>query len=133
MKWLWDNRKHLGRMVIWEDWQGRQIPIPDDDTVLYYNPNDGSYYHRADTCYSVTKDNVTFESFTYAQLDEEPYSKLDFCPYCAPAMRKADIEAINAQYVFGGDHDPILTAARQPYFDYIASLDPPEATETPAP
>ena len=53
--------------------------------------------------------------------------------YCAPAMRKADIEAINAQYVFGGDHDPILTAARQPYFDYIASLDPPEATETPAP
>ena len=133
MKWLWDNRKHLGRMVIWEDWQGRQIPIPDDDTVLYYNPNGGSYYHRADTCYSVTKDNVTFESFTYAQLDEEPYSKLDFCPYCAPAMRKADIEAINAQYVFGGDHDPILTAARQPYFDYIASLDPPEATETPAP
>ena len=102
-------------------------------TVLYYNPNGGSYYHRADTCYSVTKDNVTFESFTYAQLDEEPYSKLDFCPYCAPAMRKADIEAINAQYVFGGDHDPILTAARQPYFDYIASLDPPEATETPAP
>ena len=85
MKWLWDNRKHLGRMVIWEDWQGRQIPIPDDDTVLYYNPNGGSYYHRADTCYSVTKDNVTFESFTYAQLDEEPYSKLDFCPYCAPA------------------------------------------------
>ena len=102
-------------------------------TVLYYNPNGGSYYHRADTCYSVTKDNVTFEAFTYAQLDEEPYSKLDFCPYCAPAMRKADIEAINAQYVFGGDHDPILTAARQPYFDYIASLDPPEATETPAP
>ncbi len=133
MKWLWDNRKHLGRMVIWEDWQGRQIPIPDDDTVLYYNPNGGSYYPRADPCYSVTKDNVTFEAFTYAQLDEEPYSKLDFCPYCAPAMRKADIEAINAQYVFGGDHDPILTAARQPYFDYIASLDPPEATETPAP
>ena len=110
MKWLWDNRKHLGRLVIWEDWQGRQIPIPDDDTVLYYNPNGGSYYHRADTCYSVTKDNVTFEAFTYAQLDEEPYSKLDFCPYCAPAMRKADIEAINAQYVFGGDHDPILTS-----------------------
>lgn len=50
MKWLWDNRKHLGRLVIWEDWQGRQIPIPDDDTVLYYNPNGGSYYHRADTC-----------------------------------------------------------------------------------
>ena len=62
-----------------------------------------------------------------------PLLGFDFCPYCAPAMRKADIEAINAQYVFGGDHDPILTAARQPYFDYIASLDPPEATETPAP
>ena len=51
MKWLWDNRKHLGRMVIWEDWQGRQIPIPNDDTVLYYNPNTWpaeEYYRRGE-------------------------------------------------------------------------------------
>ena len=70
---------------------------------------------------------MTFESFTYAQLDEKPFSELEFCPYCAPAMRKAEIEEINAQYVFGGDHEPILTAARQQYYDYLASLDPIEA------
>ena len=126
MQWIWNNRKKIGRLVIWEDWQGRQISIPDDDTVLYYNPKGGDYYHRADSCYSVTKSGVTFESFTYAQLDEEPYSKLDFCPFCAPPLRVAEIEEINAQYVWGGDHDPILTAARQQYFDYIAGLELPE-------
>ena len=118
MEWIWDHRKDIGRIVIWEDWQGRQIEYPADDTVLYYNANGGSYYHRAETCYSA-KDSVVFTPFTYAELDTGAYAKLEFCPYCAPAMRRAEIDAVNAEHALGGDHDPILTQCRQ---DYLNSL-----------
>lgn len=112
MQWLWNNRKKNTKLLIWEDWQGRQIPIPDDDLTLYYNPNGGTMYHTAANCYSVKNDGVTFETFTYGQLEEEPYASLKWCNYCAPALRQAQIEAINEQYLPGGDHDPIMTEAR---------------------
>ena len=62
---------------------------------------------------------MVFESFTYAELDAGAYAKLDFCPYCAPALRKAEIDKINQEHAFGGDHDPILTEARQKYLDKL--------------
>lgn len=111
MRWIWDNRKDEIKILIWEDWQGRQIPIPEDDTVLYYNPNGGSLYHTSSFCYSAPK--VTFEPFTYGQLEEEPFSKLTRCGYCTPPLRVSEIEEINAAYAPGGDHDPILTEARR--------------------
>ena len=111
MKWIWDNRQDEIKIIIWEDWQGRQIPIPEDDTVLYYNPNGGSLYHTSSFCYSAPK--VTFEPFTYGQLEEEPFSKLKRCGYCTPPLRVGEIEEINAVYAPGGDHDPILTEARR--------------------
>lgn len=116
MQWLWDNRKKNTKLVIWEDWQGRQIPIPDDDLQLYYNPKGGSYYHSQEKCNSA-KSSVTFEPFSYSELDTGDFAKLEYCPYCAPAMRVADIEAINEKYAVGGDHDPILTEARQKYLN----------------
>ncbi|MBE5796990.1 MAG: L,D-transpeptidase, partial [Clostridiales bacterium] len=118
MQWIWDNRKEIGRIVIWEDWQGRQITIPDDDTLLYYNPKGGTYYHRGDSCASA-KASVDFDTFTYGELDTEKYAKLEFCPYCAPAMRRAEIEQINAAHAFGGDHDPVMTQARMKYLSGI--------------
>ena len=111
MKWIWDNRQDEIKIIIWEDWQGRQIPIPEGDTVLYYNPNGGSLYHTSSFCYSAPK--VTFEPFTYGQLEEEPFSKLKRCGYCTPPLRVGEIEEINAVYAPGGDHDPILTEARR--------------------
>ena len=116
MQWLWDNRKKYTKMVIWEDWQGRQLTVPDDDLVLYYNPKGGSYYHSQEKCYSA-KDSITFATFTYAELDNEDYAELKFCPYCAPALRVAEIEAINEKYAWGGDHDPVMTEARQKYLN----------------
>ena len=113
MGWLWDNRHKNTKLIIWEDWQGRQIPYPSDDTVLYYNPKGGQYYHTQDHCYSAVKKNTEFEPFKYGQLDDEPYSKLKRCEYCTPPLRKAEIDKINAEYVWGGDHDPVLTKARQ--------------------
>ncbi len=118
MKWIWDNRKQLGRIVIWEDWQGRQIPYPADDTLLYYNASGGTYYHKADNC-SSAKSGVDFTAFTYAELDTGAFAKLEYCPYCAPALRRAEIDKINQEHAFGGDHDPILTQARQKYLDSV--------------
>ena len=118
MQWIWDNRKDLGRIVVWEDWQGRQIAYPADDTVLYYNAKGGEYYHKEDHCDSA-KNHITFTPFTYAELDTGDFAKLDFCPYCAPAMRKAEIDKVNEAHAWGGDHDPILTAARQKWLNKV--------------
>ena len=118
MQWIWDNRKDLGRIVVWEDWQGRQIAYPADDTVLYYNANGGEYYHKEDHCDSA-KDHIVFIPFTYAELDTGAFAQLAFCPYCAPAMRRAEIAKVNEAHVWGGDHDPILTAARQKWLNKV--------------
>ena len=118
MEWIWDHRKDVGRIVVWEDWQGRQIPYPSDDTVLYYNADGGSYYHAADHCDSA-KDSIVFTPFTYAELDTGDFADLEFCPYCLPAQRKAEIDAINEAHALGGDHDPILTEARQKYLEDV--------------
>ena len=118
MEWIWDNRKDIGRIVVWEDWQGRQISYPAEDTVLYYNADGGTYYHKEDHCDSA-KAGVVFTAFTYAELDTGDYAKLEFCPYCAPALRKAEIDKVNQEHAWGGDHDPILTAARQKWLNKV--------------
>ncbi|MCH5286990.1 MAG: L,D-transpeptidase family protein [Christensenellaceae bacterium] len=117
MTWLWNNRVKNTKVIIWEDWQGRQIPYPDNDLTLYYNPAGGSMYHSKATCYSA--EGKTFSSFTYGELELSPYDTLNRCTYCAPAMRRSEIDAINANYLPGGDHDPILTQARQKYYDSL--------------
>ena len=58
-------------------------------------------------------------AFFEAELDTGDFAKLEFCPNCAPALRKAEIEQINTAHAIGGDHDPILTAARIKYLDKI--------------
>ena len=116
MQWLWDNRKKNTKLVIWEDWQGRQITVPEDDFLLYYNPSGGTYYHSQETCYSA-KSGMTFTPFTYGELETGDFAKLKRCPYCAPVLREAQILEINETYAPGGDHDPVLTAAREKYLN----------------
>lgn len=111
MEWLWDNRVRNTKLLIWEDWQGRQIDIPDDDLTLYYNPNGGDYYHSSSFCYMAPK--RTFEPFSYSQLEDEGFSKLKRCNYCTPALRVAEIEAINETYAAGGDHNALLTELQE--------------------
>lgn len=121
MTWLWEQirgnssksikSKPNVKLVIWEDWQGRQIPTPEDSTLLYYNPNGGTMYHNAETCYSAV--GKTFTAFTYGELEQGDFAKLERCQYCTPPLRVAEIEAINEVYLPGGDHDPIMTAARE--------------------
>ena len=91
--------KNCVKLVIWEDYQGRQVTIPDDDTPLYYNPKGGTYYHAVDSCASIKKKFLPLAAFTFGELDEEPYSKLKACPYCMPTPRRAFLEEINAVHL----------------------------------
>lgn len=110
MEWIYKHWKKNTKFLVWEDWQGRQISYPADETPLYYNPGKGQNYHTSETCYSAPK--IRFEAFTYGQLDEAEFEKLTRCPFCAAPLRKAEIDQINAEHAAGGDHDPILTEAR---------------------
>ena len=115
MTWIWNNRIRNTKLLIWEDWQGRQMDIPEDDFLLYYNPDGGSYYHSSSFCYMAPK--RTFEPFTYGQLEDEGFAKLKRCTYCAPVFRRAEIEERNAEYAPGGDHNAVLTRVQQEQFE----------------
>lgn len=95
MAWLWSNLELNTKVLIWEDYQGRQLPIPSADTALYYNPNGGSYYHSDPNCPSVKSKYLPLTPFTYGQLEEAPFDSLTRCPACAPPMRESEIEAVN--------------------------------------
>ena len=99
MEWLYNHvnvsSKNGTRMVIWEDFQGRQIPVPEDDTPLYYNPKGGSYYHCTDSCPGVLSQYLPLTPFTYGELDTGAFASLTPCPNCQPVRRKADIQAVN--------------------------------------
>ncbi len=121
MEWIYEHYKKNTKILIWEDWQGRQILEPEGDTKLYYNPDKGLYYHSGPFCNESPK--IILEAFDYANLDEKPFASLERCPCCAPVFRKAEIEEINLLHAEGGDHDPILTQARSycpmPQKEYI--------------
>lgn len=95
MKYLWDNIKINTKVLIWED-KGRDLPIPDGDTPMYFNPKGGQYYHDDKNCSSVNKTYLPLTLFTYGELDDESYSKLTICPYCQPPQRAREIEEYNA-------------------------------------
>ena len=111
MSWIWENRKNNTKLVIWEDWQGRQIPYPDDDLPVYYNPKGGTMYHSSETCYSAK--GKTFTAITYGELETDAFRKLTTCTWCNPPLRHKDIDEINLTYAPGGDHEPVLTEARK--------------------
>jgi len=119
-RWIYSQVKSNNsriKLVIWEDWQGRQLSEPSPDTVLYYNPKGGQYYHRLDHCNNGK--GIVFTPFTYGELDDQPYSKLTCCPYCNPPERLSDIRAKNELYAPGGDHEELLNSLRADYYAYL--------------
>ena len=110
-KWLWNNYQKNTRILIWEDWQGRQIPIPDKNTPLYCVKKRTGNYHTTNRCTSINGKRT--ETFTYGQLEEDAYRKLKPCPLCAAPSRLDRILITNANYAEGGDHDPVMTEARK--------------------
>ncbi len=100
MRWLWNNLRDQmkTRLVIWEDWSGRAIDLPDAETPLYVNPKGGKDYHDSPTCFGVLDKYEPMTAFTYGELEEGKYAKLKACAYCNPPLRQADIENINAAH-----------------------------------
>ena len=110
-KWLWNNYQKNTRIMIWEDWQGRQIPIPDRNMPLFCVKKRTGSYHTTEQCAAVRGKRT--EEFTYGQLEEDEYRKLRPCPLCAAPSRLEKILITNAVYAEGGDHDPVMTEARK--------------------
>ena len=96
MKWLWDNlpRKPYVKIIIWDEID-RTIEYPDDEFLLYYNPNGGKQYHSSPNCALVKEKYWPLSSFTYGELDDSPYNKLTRCPGCAPQLRREEIDLLN--------------------------------------
>lgn len=95
MTWVWNNIKVGTKLVIWEDFAGRQMEIPADETPLYYNPDGGSSYHSTANCKGVKDKYLPLTAFTYGELETGAFVKLTACAYCFPPRRRADIEEIN--------------------------------------
>ena len=96
MKWLWDNIKKFTKVLIWDD-TGRFMDYPDDSTLLYYNPNGGKNFHENQYCSAVKTRYLPLTPFTYGEFETGVYANLSPCPSCAHIMRKAEIDALNAE------------------------------------
>ncbi len=96
IKWLWDNlhRSPCTKVLIWDE-IGRELGYPDDSLELYYNPQGGKNYHSQPTCTQVKDKYEPMTAFTYGELEEKPYSKLNRCPACAPQLRRSEIDTVN--------------------------------------
>ena len=114
ISWLWENLKRNTKVIVWDD-DGREIPVPADDTPLYYNPNGGTSYHASANCRSVRDKYLPLTAFAYGDLDGK-FKKLTACPHCVPAQRKSVIEERNAENLEVARHyqNPILTGESIP-------------------
>ena len=100
MKWIWDNmRSNISvktvKLFIWEDFPGRQIPLPDPNYVLYYNPDGGTNYHLRERCPVVKDKFLPLKPFNYGDFGSPPFSKLTACPNCCPIRKPDEILKIN--------------------------------------
>ncbi len=86
------------KLVIWEDYAGRQVELPEDDMTVYYNPNGGSYYHKSANCKGVREKYLPLTALTWSELESE-HSKLTPCPNCQPMPKREDLEAINEEHL----------------------------------
>ncbi len=96
--WLWDNIKVGTKLVIWEDYAGRQMEMPDLSQPVYYNPDGGSYYHSDQNCDSVRSQYLPLTEITLGDLLTSPLDELTPCPYCAPPRDPKQIIEINAEH-----------------------------------
>ena len=87
MRWIWNNYEKWTRLVIWEDLPGRTEEETPPETVVYYNPKKGQYYHLKETCYGVREEYLPLTPISYASL-YETHTRLKDCPYCNPPVRR---------------------------------------------
>lgn len=100
MTWVWNNIKVNTKVLVWED-SGRFREYPADELKLYFNPDNGQYYHSDERCSSIRDRFLPLKgSMSYAELDDAAYEKLTPCKSCNPPLRRVEIEALNRENGF---------------------------------
>ena len=61
--------------------------VPGANTVLYYNPDGGKYYHAVDNCSSVGAKYIPLSPLYYSDLNSTTFKSLMPCPRCKPPER----------------------------------------------
>ncbi len=58
-------------------------PAIDANTMLYYNPSGGEYYHLDQNCRRINERYLPLQGhFKYSELNKDPYNKLKPCAIC---------------------------------------------------
>ncbi len=64
-----------------------ETPAVYSNTVLYYNPKGGEYYHLDPNCRIINPKFLPLGgTFTYGQIQDDPYSKLKPCNVCGAPL-----------------------------------------------
>lgn len=64
-------------------------PVVYPDTLLYYNPGKGEYYHLDQNCKRIAEKYLPLQGhFKYSQINDEPYKKLKPCAICGAPYRE---------------------------------------------
>lgn len=59
------------------------------NTVLYYNPSGGEYYHLDQNCKRINERYLPLKGhFTYSELGKDPYNKLKPCAICGAPSKE---------------------------------------------
>ena len=96
MEWLWENLKLGTKVIIWDD-VGRVLDYPEDDLLVFYNPDKGRMYHSVANCPSVASRFLPLAPITYGELSGEEFDHLTPCPYCDPEPSREMIDKVNSQ------------------------------------
>ena len=65
-----------------------ETPVDTANTVLYYNPNGGEYYHRDPNCRNVNPKFLPLQgTFYFSQINDEPYREMKRCNVCGAPIR----------------------------------------------
>ena len=106
------------------------------DTVLYYQPDGGEYYHLDRNCLCVNPKYLPLQgSFLYSELNDEPYCALKRCEICGAPFRAENrsdsmsfrdaVDAAGEYAAVGGDIDYLSVAAEKDglYYRTVTILD----------
>jgi hypothetical protein len=121
MSWLWNNIKINTKIIIWDD-TDRPMLYPDDNLPMFYNPNNGKNYHADEYCSGVKDRFLPLTGFRYAELRDEPFSKLTACPYCQPPKMPQEIDAHNAALGFAPEAEALPPVVVEEEVEYVQDV-----------
>ena len=78
-----ERERYCKNIKITETPSPTETPAIYPDTVLYYNPSGGEYYHLDQNCKRINERYLPLQGhFKYSELTNDKYSKLKPCAIC---------------------------------------------------